>query len=46
MLMLIYFDSLRMIFHLQLDQDIRENKRKPPGADETFFLFSVQENYI
>ena len=46
LLMLIYFDSLRMIFHLQLDQDLRENKRKPLGADETFFLFSVQENYI
>ena len=46
LLMLIYFDSLRMIIHLQLDQDLREKKRKLFGADETFTLFSVQENYV
>ena len=46
LLMLIHFDSLRMIIHLQLDQDLREKKRKLFGADETFTLFSVQENYI
>ena len=46
LLMLIYFDSLRMIIHLQLDQDLREKKRKLFVVDETFTLFSVQENYI
>ena len=46
LLMLIHFDSLRMIIHLQLDQDLREKKRKLFVVDETFTLFSVQENYI